>query len=96
MTSDVSLPSIEHNPSLQRFQVQVDGVACVLEYQRDGRVMAIIHTGVPAAVGGRGVAAALTRAALDTARREGWKVRPQCSYAAAWLHRHPEYQDLLA
>jgi predicted GNAT family acetyltransferase len=96
MTSNLSLPAIKHDPAQQRFQVQVEGVVCVLEYRRDGEVMTITHTGVPEAVGGRGIAAALTRAALDTARREGWKVRPQCSYAAAWLQRHVEYHDLLA
>jgi predicted GNAT family acetyltransferase len=96
MTSDLSLPAIEHRPELQLFQAQVEGALCVLEYERAGQIMAIVHTGVPAAVGGRGIAAALTRAALDTARREGWKVRPQCSYAAAWLQRHPDYHDLLA
>lgn len=77
-----------------RFETVVDGVLCVLDYDlRDG-VMTITHTGVPAAVGGRGIAAALTRTAFDTARREGWRVVPACSYAAAWLARHPQYADL--
>jgi predicted GNAT family acetyltransferase len=96
MTSDLSLPAIEHDPAQRRFQLRVEGALCVLEYRRDGGVMTIVHTGVPAAVGGRGIAGALTQAALDTARGEGWKVRPQCSYAAAWLQRHAEYRDLLA
>ncbi|MET0329905.1 MAG: GNAT family N-acetyltransferase [Dyella sp.] len=96
MTSDMHFPAIEHHPAQERFQWQVDGSLCVLDYRRERDVMTIVHTGVPAAVSGRGIAAALTRAAVDTARREGWKVRPQCSYAAAWLQRHAEYQELLA
>jgi hypothetical protein len=59
-------------------------------------VMTITHTGVPAAVGGRGIASALVQAAFATARDEGWKVVPACSYAAAWIGRHPEYRDLVA
>jgi predicted GNAT family acetyltransferase len=51
---------------------------------------------VPAEVGGRGIAAALVEAAVNTARAEGWKVVPACSYAAVWMRRHPAYQDLLA
>jgi predicted GNAT family acetyltransferase len=57
--------------------------------------MTITHTLVPEAIGGRGVAADLTRAALETARANGWKVVPMCSYAVTYLRRHPEYNDLL-
>lgn len=88
--------AITRNAALDRFETTVDGVLCVLEYGlRDG-VMTITHTGVPEAVGGRGIAAALTRFALDTARAEGWRVVPACSYASAWFARHAEYADLLA
>lgn len=58
--------------------------------------MVILHTGVPPELGGRGIAAQLTEAALAAARENGWKVRPRCSYAAAYFKRHPEYNDLLA
>ncbi|MEN4921167.1 GNAT family N-acetyltransferase [Achromobacter spanius] len=79
-----------------RFTATVDGVLCVLDYQLQDGVMAITHTGVPSQVGGRGIAAELTRQALLTARANGWKVRPFCSYAAVYMRRHPEYNDLLA
>ena len=78
------------------FHAQHDGVRAVLEYELAERVMSINHTRVPEAIGGRGIAAALTRAALDHARSAGWRVRPLCSYAAAYLRRHPEDADLLA
>jgi Predicted acetyltransferase len=57
--------------------------------------MTITHTGVPSAVGGKGIAAALTQVALDTARVNGWRVVPTCSYAAVYIKRHPAYADLL-
>jgi predicted GNAT family acetyltransferase len=87
---------IVHDTHAHRFTVAVEGHRGVIDYTlRDG-VMVITHTGVPPAIGGRGIAAELTRAALDTARREGWKVVPACSYAAAFIRRHPEFSDLLA
>ncbi|HEX7769455.1 MAG TPA: GNAT family N-acetyltransferase, partial [Dokdonella sp.] len=61
---------------------------------RDG-IMVIDHTEVPPAVGGRGIAGQLVRAAFETARRAGWRVHPACSYAAAWIQRHPAYGDLV-
>jgi uncharacterized protein len=78
-----------------RFETTVDGHLCVLDYRIAGKVLALDHAGVPAAAGGRGTAAALTRFALDSARKRGMSVEPNCSYVAAWISRHPEYADLL-
>ena len=61
-----------------------------------GDVLMLHHTEVPEALAGQGVAAALVQAALAWARAEGLKVRPTCSYVAAYMRRHPETQDLLA
>lgn len=88
--------SIEHNPGQLRFQWTEDGILSVLDYQLHDGVMIITHTGVPEAVGGRGIAADMTKAALEKAREEGWTVRPLCSYAAAYIRRNKQYQDLLA
>ena len=87
---------IEHDSGAHRFHTDVEGERCVLDYTLGSGVMTITHTGVPAAVGGRGIAAAMVQSALDSARGEGWKVVPSCSYAAAWMQRHPKYDDLLA
>ena len=88
--------AIRHDRPARRFHTEVDGVPCVLEYSLASAVMTITHTEVPAEVGGRGIAAALVQEAFATARSEGWTVVPACSYAAAWLGRHPEYRDLVA
>lgn len=87
---------ITHDRLTQRFTTTVEGVLCVLEYRLHDNVMTITHTGVPEAVGGRGIAAALATAAFEAARAEGWKVVPACSYASAFIQRHPEYADLVA
>lgn len=89
-------PAIQHDRTAHRFHTQVDGVEGVLDYTLGAGVMTIVHTGVPPEIGGRGIAAALTQAAMTVARAEAWKVVPACSYAASWMQRHPEYHDLLA
>ncbi len=53
-------------------------------------------TFVPPELRGKNVAAVLTRFALEDARAQGRTVVPQCSYAAAYLERNPEYADLRA
>ena len=87
---------ITHDRLTQRFTITVEGVLCVLEYRLHDTVMTITHTGVPEEVGGRGIAAALATTAFEAARAEGWKVVPACSYASAFIQRHPEYADLVA
>ncbi|KRE87636.1 acetyltransferase [Rhodanobacter sp. Soil772] len=87
--------AIRHDRVARRFEARVEDMPCLLDYTLDAGVMTITHTEVPAAVGGRGIAAALVQQALTTARAEGWKVVPACSYAAVWMQRHPEYHDLL-
>lgn len=78
---------ISHDPSAQQFSLQVSGERAVLDYTLREGVMTIIHTTVPTAIGGRGIAARLMHEALATAHSEGWKVVPVCSYAAAYMKR---------
>ncbi len=86
---------IKHDPTASRFEATVEGQRCVCHYRTFAKVMMLTHTAVPHALRGRGIAAALVKAALDHARESGLKVRPDCSYVEAYMLRHPETQDLL-
>jgi uncharacterized protein len=86
---------IDHDSSSRRFTTQVDGHEAELIYRQQGVRLIIDHTGVPDAIGGRGIAGELVKAALDYARAEGLRVVPACSYSAAYIQRHPEYADLV-
>jgi|tagenome__1003787_1003787.scaffolds.fasta_scaffold20502670_2 predicted GNAT family acetyltransferase len=80
-----------------RYEGRVDGkVVTVLDFVRRGDVLTLTHTGTEPAFRGRGLASAVTEAALDDVRRRGEKVRPSCPFAAAFLQDHPEYADLRA
>jgi predicted GNAT family acetyltransferase len=83
------------NSSPHRFEATLDGHTAFLSYQRKSDSIILIHTQVPSALAGRGVAGELVRTALDYARREGLSVIPQCSFAASFIERHPEYGDLV-
>lgn len=87
---------VQHAPKDQRFFSTVDGIVAELDYERSSERIRITHTGVPPAIGGRGVAGELMRVALEYARAEGLKVIPDCAYAATYFKRHPQYADLLA
>lgn len=86
--------SIEHEPN--RFVLHAEGHIAHLDYELAGQVMTITHTIVPEALGGRGIAAKLTKAAFDYARAAKLKIIPACSYVAAWTKKHVDEQDILA
>ena len=87
--------TVRHERESSRFAATVDGTQCELNYRIEGGVLTILHTGVPSEVGGRGIAADLTRATVEFARAENLKVYPACSYAAVFFRRNPQYADLL-
>jgi len=87
------MSSVRHDANAQRFTLERDGDVGVLDYSVSDGAMIITHTGVPPAIAGRGVAAELMGAAVAAARAAGWSVTPACSYAAAYLDRHPPVDD---
>lgn len=89
------MSTVVHDVAGHRFTTEVDGHEAELVYVPEEGAIAIVHTGVPSQIGGRGIAADLVRAALDHARAQGLKVAPRCSYVAAYVKKHREYDDLL-
>ena len=87
---------VRHNPQSSRFETEVDGQLARCDYRMQDDVMNLVHTEVPPALEGRGIGAALVRAALEHAAAEGLRVRPRCSYVSVYLARHPEYRRLVA
>ena len=94
MTPDDSKVVVEHVPERQRFEVRLENEVGFLSYTERGDVVTFDHTYVPDSWRGRGVAAALVRAAVAEARARKWKVRPLCSYIVTFFQRHPEYADV--
>ncbi|SEL86333.1 hypothetical protein SAMN05428989_2721 [Pseudoxanthomonas sp. GM95] len=91
------MPSrVQHEPQASRFRLEVQGQSAILDYRMVEGRMHLVHTVVPEALRNQGLAAELTEAALAHARAQGLKVVPACSYAAAFLQRHPEYATLVA
>ncbi|MEZ0470277.1 GNAT family N-acetyltransferase [Luteimonas salinilitoris] len=96
MPDSGAVPAIRHDRRRGLFEVEVEGYAAQLAYRLEDGVMAITSTRVPSPVGGRGIAGRLVDAALQHARAEGLRVDPRCSYAQAYIDRHPEHAGLLA
>ena len=87
---------VRHERHHRRFVVTVGAEEAFLAYElRVDGVLVLEHTFTPLSLRGRGIAREVVRAALEYARNAGLSVDPQCWYAARFIARHPEYQDLV-
>lgn len=66
------------------------------DYAVQGSTRAILHVEADPALRGSGAAGQFMQALAEHARAENLKLNPRCSYAVAWLKRHPEFDDILA
>lgn len=89
-------PVVTDNAAESRFEVHVGGErAGLVQYQRRGNELSILHTEVGEKFQGMGLAGILARAALDQARARGESVLPFCPYTRSWIGKHPDYVDLV-
>lgn len=95
MSPSMSPTPVQHKPEAGTFELIVDGHRSEVVYKMHGRSMHLVHTEVPSALEGQGIAGRLVKAALDHARAQGFKVKPECTYVQAYMRRHPETLDLL-
>jgi len=86
--------TVRDNTERHRFELDADGHIAFANYERGHGVLTMLHTEVPKELEGRGIGSALIRGVLDTARREGLKVKPLCPFTKAYIDKHPEYADL--
>jgi len=74
----------------ERFEVTQDGKTAFLTYHRNGKRLALIHTEVPEALEGHGLASLLAKTALQYARDEDLTVVPICPFVRSYIERHPD------
>ena len=90
------MASVRDNTAQSRFELDVEGSTAFANYHLTPQAVIIMHTETPRALRGRGVATELVAGALQIIRSDGRKVVAGCSFVADYLHKHPEFADLLA
>jgi hypothetical protein len=83
-------PQVVHEPDASRWAVTRDGETAELVYRRRADRLVIVHTGVPAAIGGHGIGGQLIETAVRYAADQGLTVVPLCPFARDWLEHHPD------
>jgi predicted GNAT family acetyltransferase len=90
------MTQVRDNAAESRFELEEQGLVAFADYRRSGDILDLPHVEAPMALRGQGTAGRLMHGLLDIVRERGLKVVPSCPYAAAFIRRHKEYQDLLA
>ncbi|MCC8952196.1 N-acetyltransferase [Bradyrhizobium sp. Pear77] len=83
------------NPAQSRFELAVDGATAFVVYRKTPDTITLVHTEVPAELGGRGIGSILARATLDAVRAQNIKLVVKCEFIQGFMKKHPEYDDLL-
>lgn len=82
---------------LSRYELVLDGeVAGHADYLLQEGVVVLTHIETDPNRSGQGLASTLTAEVLTDLRTRGLQVVPQCSFAAGYIDKNPQWQDLLA
>lgn len=90
-----NIPLIK-NEGKKRFEIEIDGHYAFINYEEHGSQIALVHTEVPDALGGKGVAAALVEKTLNYLEDNGKSLLPFCPYVFAYIKRHPEWKRIVS
>ena len=83
------------NKAKSRFELDVEGAMAFANYRLTPSTVVITHTETPPAMRGRGIASKLVQGALQLIRADGLKVVAGCGFVVDYLHKHPEFADLV-
>ena len=95
MAVDYNALTLNNNIKEHRFEMPVGEYIAFIEYQEKPEYIALIHTEVPEALEGQGIAAILVEKVLTFIQEQGKKILPLCSYVQHFLSKHPEWNTLV-
>lgn len=88
--------TVRDNTATHRYELLLDReLVGDLLYRTRGDVVTLIHTEIAPRLEGHGLGEQLVACALDDIRERGLQVVPLCPFVAAYIRRHPEYDDLV-
>lgn len=84
------------NAPCMRYEFHIEHYVPRIEYTKNkkGRIC-FTHTEVPEPLCGKGIASELVEQSLRDVDRQGLKLIPSCSFVAAYIKRHPDWERLL-
>lgn len=94
-TAYFNIPLVK-NKATNRFEIALNNSIAFIDYKETANQIALVHTEVPKAISGRGVASALVEKTLQHIKKSGKKILPYCSYVFAYIQKHNEWAASVA
>jgi predicted GNAT family acetyltransferase len=94
MTLDIDSLPINNNPEKSRFELVAGEDIAFIDYELEGDLIRYIHTEVPPALGGKGIAKKLAFAVMEYAVANNLDVEAQCPVVYKYAKEHPEYHPI--
>ncbi len=82
------------NKEANQYEFHIDGEIAKIEYKRSPGLISILHTEVPKALAGKGLAGKLTGEVLKAINGSGDRLKVYCPYVKKYIERHPYWQVL--
>ncbi len=86
---------MKNNTELSRYELEIDGKIVYANYHVKVNILNIDYVYAPEELRGSGAAGKLMEEIAQLAQKNKMKLNPICGYAATWLRRNKQYQDLL-
>ena len=87
---------VVNNEADHSFEMIVEGQRAFIDYRKKGDVYLLVHTEVPDALQGEGIAGALVEKTFKYLGENHLKMIPYCVFIQAYLKKHPEWHSLIA
>lgn len=90
----LSVP-LHDNKRDQQFEMEFDNHLAVIEYETEGNIISLLHTGVAPELEGKGAGTAIVEKVLTEIKNRGMELIPLCPFVVAYIKRHPEWESII-
>jgi predicted GNAT family acetyltransferase len=87
---------VTYNEAQQRYEMPFGNLVVYANVRKEKNMLYIDYVFAPQELRGKGAAGEFMSQLMNVVRGEKLKAVPICGYAASWLRRHIEYQDLVS
>lgn len=84
------------NVENHQYEIRVEGNIAKIEYiKSDNGEIYLIHTEVPAVLGGKGIGSQLAEKVLTDIEQQGLRLVPICPFVAGYIHKYPDWRRIV-